>query len=388
MKNHYFLSQPHQPFFVLAFINAILSMFIFMLLFKGLVASEILSVNYHTYSFIFLMFTPAILAFLFTTFPRFSATEPIEKNHYLMVFGGFLIGSLLFHIGTFTSTILIVLSMIVIFVAHIGAIYILYNIHKASQVTDKEDQEWILISMSLGLLSHFFFIFSLWLTSLYKFSIEIAIYLYLFIVIFTVAQRMVPFFSHSPIEKHTERLKVIIGLLGLHVLLETLQEGSSFLTDFLLAYLIGKELYRWKLPFPKTNPLVWVLHIALYWIPVAFLLSAMTNLIMLSTGSNFLSLGIHALTLGFFLTILIGFGTRVTLGHSGNIMNADKLTKTLFYWTQIVVVIRLLSSVATATNWNFVIFFDLSITAWIVLFSLWASRFFSVLIFGKELKEK
>jgi len=388
MKNHYFLSQPHQPFFVLAFINAILSMFIFMLLFKGLVASEILSVNYHTYSFIFLMFTPAILAFLFTTFPRFSATEPIEKDHYLMVFGGFLIGSLLFHIGTFTSTILIVLSMIVIFVAHIGAIYILYNIHKASQVTDKEDQEWILISMSLGLLSHFFFIFSLWLTSLYKFSIEIAIYLYLFIVIFTVAQRMVPFFSHSPIEKHTERLKVIIGLLGLHVLLETLQEGSSFLTDFLLAYLIGKELYRWKLPFPKTNPLVWVLHIALYWIPVAFLLSAMTNLIMLSTGSNFLSLGIHALTLGFFLTILIGFGTRVTLGHSGNIMNADKLTKTLFYWTQIVVVIRLLSSVATATNWNFVIFFDLSITAWIVLFSLWASRFFSVLIFGKELKEK
>ncbi|HIC99687.1 MAG TPA: hypothetical protein EYP08_08775, partial [Pyrodictiaceae archaeon] len=39
---------------------------------------------------------------------------------------------------------------------------------------------------------------------------------------------------------------------------------------------------------------------------------------------TFLALDIHMLLLGFVFTILIGFGTRVTIGHSGNMMQADK----------------------------------------------------------------
>lgn len=388
MKNHYFFSQPHQPFFLLAFVNAIISMFIFMLIFKGLVASEILSLNYHAYSFIFLLFTPAFLAFLFTTFPRFSATEPIEQDRYMMIFRVFLGGSILFQIGSIFSTLLFTLGMILILMGHIMATTTLIRIYKTSKMRDKEDQLWILIAMGFGLFSHLVFIISTWLPSLHIFSIEVAIYLYLFILIFTVGQRMIPFFSHVTIEKHKERLKVILGLLGLHVILEIIQINSSFLVDFLLAYLIGKELYRWKLPFPNPNPLIWILHIGLFWIPVAFALEGITNIIALTTSTNFLSLGIHALGLGFFLTILIGFGTRVTLGHSGNLMQSDRLTTILFYWTQIVVIIRILTSFALANSWDIVVFFDLSITVWIVLFSIWGSRFFSVLIFGEKLTNR
>ena len=386
MKNHYLFSQPHQPFFLLAFINALISMFLFMLLFKSILTSEILSLNYHTYSFIFLLFTPAFLAFLFTTFPRFSATPPIEKKEYMKVFKLFFAGSIIFHIGIFATPLLFTLGMILTFLAHLYAVSILYNIYISSQMPEKEDQTWILIAMGFGILSHFTFIISIWIPSLHTFSVEVSIYLYLFILIFTVAQRMVPFFSHAPIEKHVERLKVIIGLLGLHIVLELIQIHSSFLVDALLAYLVGKELWRWKLPFPNPNPLIWILHLSLYWVPVAFGLSAITNIIALSTGINFLSLGTHALVLGFFFTMLIGFGTRVTLGHSGNMMQADRLTTILFYWTQIVVVTRILTSFAVALKWNFVIFFDLSITVWMVLFGLWASRFFPVLISGKKLK--
>jgi len=388
MTNHYFFSQPHQPFFVLAFANAIISMFLFMLLFKGLVASEILSLNYHAYSFIFLMFTPAFLAFLFTTFPRFSATEPIKKELYILIFKGFLGGSILFQLGTLFSTLLFSLGMILTLLSHIGASYILYDIYNSSKMKEKEDQLWILIAMGFGLLSHLIFIISVWVPSLHVFSIEVALYLYMFILIFTIAQRMIPFFSHITIQKHKERLKVIIGLLGLHVMLELIQTDSSFLVDFLLAYLIGKELYRWKLPFPNPNPLVWILHLALFWIPIAFVLEGITNIITLTTHTNFLSLGIHTLTLGFFLTVLIGFGTRVTLGHSGNIMQADRLTTILFYWTQILVLVRILTSLAIANDWNVVVFFDLSITVWVVLFALWGSRFFPVLIFGKKLTNR
>ncbi len=388
MKNHYLFSQPHQPFFLLAFINAILSMFIFMLLFKGLVISEILSLNYHAYSFIFLMFTPSFIAFLFTTFPRFSATEPIEQDKYMMIFKAFLGGSILFQIGSIFSTLLFSLGMILTLFAHLGATIILLKIYKISRMKDKEDQLWILIAMGFGLFSHFIFILSIWLPTIHLLSIEVGIYLYLFILIFTVGQRMIPFFSHVTIEKHKERLKVIMGLLGLHVILELIESNSSFLVDLLLAYLVAKELHRWKLPFPNPNPLVWILHLALFWIPIAFFLEGVTNIIALTTNANFLSLGIHALALGFFLTVLIGFGTRVTLGHSGNIMQSDRLTTILFYWTQIVVAVRILTSLAVANGWDFVVFFDLSITVWIVLFGLWGSRFFPVLISGKKLTNR
>ncbi|WP_297524585.1 NnrS family protein, partial [Sulfurovum sp.] len=146
-----------------------------------------------------------------------------------------------------------------------------------------------------------------------------------------------------------------------------------------------KELHRWKLPFPNPNPLLWILHIALFWVPVAFILSGLVNLVTLLSGISFLALDIHMLVLGFVLTILIGFGTRVTIGHSGNMLQADKWTTLLFYWTQVVVVSRILVSLAAALGYHFIILFDISATAWLLLFIVWAVRFFDVLIRGKKL---
>jgi len=388
MNKHYFFSQPHQPFFVLAFANAIFSMFIFMLLLKGFLPSQVSATAYHAYSLIYMLFTPAFLAFLFTTFPRFSGTEIIAQEKYMTVFWIFLAASILYPIGILFSTLLLTSAMILLFIGHLLAVKVLLNVYTTSVHKEKEDQEWILVGMAFGLFAHLLAILSIGVPSLYNFSIQLSIYLYLFVVIFAVAQRMVPFFSHADVEKNKERFKVVIGLIVLHVILETIQEGSSFLVDILLAYLIGKELWQWKLPFPNPNPLVWILLIALYWIPVAFALSSISNLLSLINGTNFLSLDIHVLALGFFFTMLIGFGTRVTLGHSGNMMRADRLTTILFYWTQVVVLTRILTSLAVANSWDFLVFFDIALTVWMVMFGLWGSRFFAVLIFGRKLENK
>ncbi len=381
IKSSYFLSQPHQPFFILAFINAIVSMIFFALFFEGVLTPIVPAKYYHAYSFIYLFFTPAFFAFLFTTFPRFSTTEPILQKEYLRVFIYYSVGSILTLLGSFISVPLLSTGVFLTFIGHILAIKILLNIYIISPQKEKFDQLWILIAMSFGLLAHFTLLITLWIPQLYIFSIQTAIYLYLFLLIFTIAQRMVPFFSHSPIEKHIERFKVIVGLLCLHILLELIQYNSSFLVDFILSYLFLRELKRWQLPFPNENPLLWILHIALFWIPIAFLLSSITSLLGLIYGSSFLYLGIHALALGFFLTMLIGFGTRVTIGHSGNIMIADKYTKYLFYGTQIVVFFRILTSLTD----DFMIVFQLSILTWLALFGAWGYRFFTVLIFGKKL---
>ena len=381
VKNHYFLSQPHQPFFLLAFINAILSIFLFGLFFEAILTAVVPAKFYHAYSIIFLLFTPAFLAFLFTTFPRFSATAPIEKEAYIRVLLFYILGSFLVLVGVFISTSLFSTGIFLTFIGHLLATKILFNIYKTSTMEDKEDQFWILIAMSFGLLSHFLFLTTLWIPQLYLFTVQVAIYLYLLLLMFTVAQRMVPFFSNVSIEKHRERFNVIVGLLGLHIVLELIQHNSSFLADLFLTYLFTRELIRWKLPFPNANPLVWILHISLFWIPLAFFLTAVTSLIELITNSNFLYLGIHSLALGFFLTMLIGFGTRVTLGHSGNMMKADRYITYLFYWTQVVVILRIITSLTD----NFLLFFELSIAAWLILFLAWGFRFFKVLMFGTKI---
>ncbi len=386
MKEHYFFSQPHQPFFVLGFVNAIVTMLIFMLSYKGVLTLTLTPSGFHAYSLIYLMFTPAFLAFIFTTFPRFASTPVIEESLYLKVIGLFAIGSLLFVLGALTSAILYKIGMLILLGAHFWAIKILTGIFNTSKMEDKHDIFWILLAMVFGLISHLLFIVgeSFWLP-LQSFAIQVGIYLYLFLVAFSVAQRMVPFFSHCMVDKNVYLLKVVTLLLVAHIILETIYPHLSFIADFALVYVTGKELFRWSLPFPNPNPLLWILHLSLYWIPVAFLFGGMSNLTSLINGTSFLFLDIHILMLGFVFTILIGFGTRVTLGHSGNMMQADMWVKVLFNWTQLVVVMRLFTSMAAAWGWNFMVLFDISVTVWLIMFILWAVRFFAVLIKGKKL---
>ena len=391
MKNSYFLSQPHQPFFVLSFLNAIVFMFFFALFSKGIIDSEIEPVIYHLYSLTYLVFTPAFFGFLFTTFPRFLTTPPIERVVYLTIFVPFAVGSLFFLLGSLFFQPIASFFIFFILMGHALGVNILRKIYKSSKFEDKFDTLWILIFMSFGVLSHLLFyigyLFNL--NGLIKFSVEISIYLYLFMVGFGVAQRMVPFFSNATGLKNRNILKVVTVLLTLHILLDTTIPHLSFVVDFILVYLIGNEILNWQLPFPNRNPLLWILHLALFWIPIAFLFSGISNFISLFWGVNFLFLDIHILMLGFLATILIGFGTRVTLGHSKSPLKADIWAKILFFWTQVVVITRIVTSLIFSFGWDFLFWFDMSITVWLVLFGVWSYRFLKLLIFGRgNIEEK
>jgi uncharacterized protein involved in response to NO len=383
---HYFFSQPHQPFFLLAFVNALFGMLIFMLSYQGIIHLDIDPQHFHGYSMLYLIFTPAFTAFLFTTFPRFSSTPPIEKEIYFRIFSLYYIGAILFILGSIVSVILSCFAMAILLVAHSMIFSILKNIYSQTTMPDTHDLFWILSAMGFGFLSHIlYFAGSLFYTPLIGFATQTGIYLYLFLLTFSVAQRMVPFFSHCHYIRDDRFMKRVAILLGIHVLLETLFRHSSFAVDILLAFYIGREILRWELPFPNPNPMLWILHLALYWIPVAFIFAAMSNLTAMISGATFLSLDIHVLMLGFVFTILIGFGTRVTIGHSGNMMQATLWEKVLFNWTQVVVVMRLFVSVAAAFGWDFIVLFDISAIVWLIMFILWAVRFFTVLINGKKL---
>ena len=382
-KLNYFFSQPHQPFFVWGVLNAILCMLLFLLSYKGIVVFDITPNLFHAYSLTFIVFTAFFQGFLLTTFPRFSQMPPLEQKIYTTNFTLLAVGTFLFFAGVFSFKIILYLGMIILLANQAYSLYVFYQIYKGSPSSDKYDQFWILIAFLSGLISNILIItatISQYLP-LEEFGKQMGIYLYLLFVALSVAQRMIPFFSHVMIEKNRKLLRTIYILLALGLITNLSPYPYGFVLFYVSGILLAKEIYRWKLPFKKADPILWILHLAIFWLPVGLLLGGIAELMGILMNQNFIFITIHLVMLGFVTTVLIGFGTRVTLGHSGNMMVTDNQTKMLFYMTQAVVYMRALYSF-TGTSF----LYDIAVALWLLLFIGWSIKYLPALAFGKKIK--
>lgn len=385
MKDGYFLSQPHQPFFLLAIFNAIVFMLLFMLSYKG-VLSPIVDVAFvHSYSFAFLVFLNVFTGFLFTTFPRFNQTEVVAKSYYSEIFYANVVASLLFAFGIFGTKFAVLSAILIAFGAHVFTVYKLFSIYKSARVADKSDSFWILTGMGFGLAGHLLFFLTFSFAVLFKAAVGVSVFLFLLFTAFSVAQRMIPFFSHSFAPKSKRFVSMVFGLLVVESIAFVFEMAPlRAAVELTLAALLLKEFLRWELHPLQSPAILWVLHLALFWLPLGFLLSSIGDLYTYLSGASLYFFGIHLLLLGFLLTVLVGFGTRVVLGHSGQVPHADRLSTALFVLTQIVVLARCLVSFDVAFGWGVSFFFDIAAALWVLLFLVWGGRFAKVLLFGAK----
>ena len=383
-KRDYFFSQPHQPFFLLGMVNAVIFMALFVVAYKGIVATNALFL--HSYSMIFLIFTNFFFGFLYTTFPRFSGTPPIDARRYLIVFSFDFFASLSFLVGVWFEVAWYV-AILLMAVSFAMTLKIFYEIYRRCALP-KRDQYWIIVALGVGAMSNLLFLLSLvpcrCQTIFYDTAVNFGIYLYALFLAFVVAFRMVPFFSHRmDWEKNNLLHLQIFVLFLLHSFLSGLYPKGLFALDLIAALLIGYELKKIALPFPNREPLLWILHIALFWLALGLLLGGVVEFFESFFGWYSFKLPLHLLALGFLFTILIGFGTRVTLGHSGNMLRVDRAGVVLFYFTQVVLVGRILFSFAASFG-HITPAFDISATLWMVVIVAWLWRYGAILVFGKR----
>ena len=385
-KANYFLSQPHQPFFLLGVLNAIVMMLLFALSYKGIVSLAIDAKVFHVYSLTFLVFMNVFTGFLFTTFPKFNQNELISKEQYVKIFLISLLGSVLFVTGSFISVNLTAFGMFTTFIAQILIVTKLHSIYKTGKATDKKDSFWILNANYFGLAGNIFFILSLYVPEALNSAINISFYLYLIFLAFSVGQRMIPFFSHSFAPKNENFIKIVFVLFLAKALFASLNiKIVEIIIDLLLGVYMILEFKRWELRPFESHAILWVLHLALFWLPTAFLLSAFSLLGEMFLDTSFYFLNIHLLAIGFLTTVLIGFGTRVTLGHSGQAPHADKFATAIFIFIQVVVIGRALFSINVAFGWGLNFLFDISFTLWLILFLVWGWRYGRVLYSGAKI---
>jgi uncharacterized protein involved in response to NO len=389
-----FSSQPHQPFFTSGILFLILFMALFVSVYSNTLILDNSVLTYHAYTMVFIIFIQFFLGFLFVVFPRFLIQAEIEIQVYMKQFLLYFFASL----GIFLTLIFYskatFIFQILMLIAQIMSFKLLYSIHKKSIVKIKEDTKWVLISLFSGLVFHSLFIISSlnfpYSYELSRFAIEGGFYLFLFMIIFAISQRMIPFFTTAKVpsyvaNKSVNLLTILFSLLAFKVILLSFDNAKiNLLADIPLFIVITRELIKWKLPFFKSPAIMWVLYLGLYWIPVAFFVSIIEGLMAFyDPNIIFEKAVIHTMALGYFLTVLIGFGTRVILGHSGTTPHASNFAIFIFIVVQFIALLRIFSSFSFNFGLNYVFFINLTAILLIIGLLVWSSKYITILLKGK-----
>ena len=394
-----FSSQPHQPFFTNGVIFFILFMLLLFFSYSNILILNSSLLTYHAYSLIFVVFIQFFLGFLFVVFPKFLMQSEIASKDYMNQFLLYFIGS----IGIFLSIIflpkLVIFFQILILFVQILSFNLLYSIHKKSILKDKNDTKWVLISFASGLVAHLLFLISQFdfsLSTLFsKIAINSGFYLFLFMIIFTISQRMIPFFTRvmAPeynINKSSRLLDILFLLLILKVCVLSFENPKlNLIVDIPLFIFISKELIKWKLPVSHMPPIVLVLHIGLFWINIAFLISIFEGVMVFVNPDFFFEKAvIHTLAVGYFVTVLIGFGTRVILGHSGRKIETNNFVVAIFIAIQILTFLRIFASISSNFDLNYLLFIDVTSLLLVMFLIIWSSKYVVILVENEKKVEK
>ena len=389
-----FSSQPHQPFFTSGILFLILFMMLFSASYSNILVLDDSVLGFHAYPMVFVIFNQFFLGFLYVVFPRFLIQAEIPIKDYMNQFILYFISSLgIFLSIIFFSKITFIFQIMMLF-AQFLSFKLLYSIHKKSIVKVKDDTKWVLISFIAGLFFHTLYIFS---TSIFSFSSELSrlaidggFYLFIFMVIFVISQRMIPFFTTAKAtdyvaNKSKNLLTIVFSLLAFKVFLLSFDNVKiNLLADIPLFIMFTRELIKWKLPFFKVPAIMWVLYLGLYWIPFAFLISIIEGVMAFYNPEIiFEKVVIHTMALGYFLTVLIGFGTRVILGHSGTTPHANNFAIFIFIAVQFISLLRIFTSFSLNFSLDYI--FLLNTTAILLILGLivWSSRYITILLKGK-----
>ncbi|RXK12473.1 hypothetical protein CP965_07765 [Halarcobacter mediterraneus] len=360
-----FCSQPHQIFFVS---SIFFSIFIMLLTLFSLLGK--INMNFtliHGFGLNYAVFTNAFLGFLITVIPKYNASIPIKEKLYIKPW---IILQVAFFITLLINPLIgkTLVSLVMFYFAKI-----FYTTIKSGKAIIKEDSIYLNSIFILGaILLLIEAIFTIDLSYLIFFA-------YLINMVYFVALRMIPgfYFTYTKIQpwqkpKYIKPVSFFLILLvgiALQFNINTMITVTSFLSFIFFAYIFIKLNM-----FKKTSAILQILVIGFAWFPIGFLGLFIESLLEVSI----LKMGLHIFALGFVTTLLIGFGSRVSLGHAipPQTIMADNFTKFLFALTQILLISRISASILVLNNSSiFMGILHLSATIWIVLFILWTLKY-------------
>jgi uncharacterized protein involved in response to NO len=158
----------------------------------------------------------------------------------------------------------------------------------------------------------------------------LAVYMIVLMIV-VMGGRVIPSFTDSKLRSQARRWKLIEWLAPattLLVMVTALLDPVSKLAALaaaIAAAVHGLRLYGWHTRKLWSVPLLWVLHLGYAWIVVGFALVALSAL-----GWVAASTAIHAFTAGAIGTLTLGMMSRVSLGHTGRMLEPASVVSVAF----------------------------------------------------------
>ncbi|HEU4664905.1 MAG TPA: NnrS family protein [Dokdonella sp.] len=325
------------------------------------------------------MLPPFIFGFLLTVFPRWMAQPALARRHYVPVFAGVFGGYLLAHAGLLGSKSLLVSGIALMLGGWIAGLVALGGVLVRNGAQDRHALS-CFIALVLGACGLAAFgAFALGAPWQFAYvAIRLGTFGLLLPVYFTVSHRMIPFFSGNVVGpryrvfKPAWSLPLLWCLLLAHLALDLAhRQDVLWLADVPLAAFFLVHWLGWQ-PWKCLRPgLLAVLHLAGAWSWIAFALYAAQSLLAYTDhGFLFARAPAHALTVGFFGSMLVAMVTRVTQGHSGRPLEMGRIPWLTFCLLQVVVLVRLYAEFsADLPRWLVVAAFG-----WLIAFLPWVLR--------------
>ncbi|MDN5923836.1 MAG: NnrS family protein [Xanthomonadales bacterium] len=354
---HLLASAPHRPLFLAGTIAVLLSMLWWTLELAALrfgwgrwPQPSIPPMWGHAMGIQYGLFPLFMFGFLMTTFPRWMQGPQVPASRYLLVAGSVLGGYVLVNIGLLGLPWLLQAGFVLMLIGYVVGVSTLAGVLRAAKARNQHGWS-ALAAFCLGTLGLLAFLAWLLLgapTACADLAIKLGTFGFLLPIYFTVCHRMLPFFSNNMAAGYTLRrprwsLPLVWLLLLAHLLLDWRGHMQwLWLPDIALALVFLWHALAWQ-PWKCMRPgILAVLHLAFAWLPIAFVLFSIQDVVFIIDGRFILGRApLHALAIGFFGSMLVAMVTRVTMGHSGRPLQMGKVAWTCFALLQIVVLLRI-----------------------------------------------
>lgn len=335
----------------------------------------------HGFLMLYGFFPFFVFGFLMTAAPKWVNGGEVARRHYLPAFLLMGLGVALFYPALALGRPAMALAVALLLAGWLTGWNGLRIVVRRSTHPDKRHAYTVigvLLAGAVGAASYL-----LWLLSdvyfLLRLSITGGVWLFLLPTFVSVSHRMIPFFSASVLPDFEQRrpywaLFSLLGGMALHTLLDLSGlHAWLWLADAPMAAVAFFLTTHWgfRRSF-QANRLLTVAHIGFSWLGLALTLFAVQSLAQLAGYYVLGTAPLHALTIGFFTSMLLAMGSRVSLGHSGRPLSADRGTWRLFLAFQAVPLLRIAGDLPLrgATH-----FYLAAALVWLVCFIIWGIKY-------------
>lgn len=332
-----------RPFFLSAGVYAVLMMGLWLAVLSGhLTPGAFLPAAWHGHEMVFGFAVAVIAGFLLTAAQNWTGIAMPSGRPLVVLFTLWLAGRLSFLVPGLPVPLVAAIDLS--FLPAL-ALAIALPVHRARQL---HNYPFPVLLLALAVANALMHLAALgWIAASTTLGLHLAVYVVVMMIVL-MGGRVIPSFTDNKLRTRARRWKTIellAPLSALVALLAALVAPFGAVTALLAALAAAVHFVRlagWYTPKFWAVPLLWILHLGYAWIALGFALLALAAAGLPGAASS----ALHAFTAGGIGVLTLGMMARVSLGHTGRMLEPPPVMTLAFIAINLAALIRVVLPLA------------------------------------------